>query len=212
MAQKQQQQHCRLPFRLNRPPLHLTTSVPPSPTYIQFAIRRHPPTAWPAIYNNNVLTHCIQIQIHSLCAHTHSHMLACTANTTRNCRCLTVLAVENSCTASLRRHNAASNVLSKTFARPPRVVQVHDKTSKAHTSTICNRERERQRESENTTPATTKYELLLRCCAAAVNDNDDAATRCRASTLAAQQCSSLWGLRVFVCNFANFALHTYFKG
>lgn len=72
MAQKQQQQHCRLPFRLNRPPLHLTTSVPPSPTYIQFAIRRHPPTAWPAIYNNNVLTHCIQIQIHSLCAHTHT--------------------------------------------------------------------------------------------------------------------------------------------
>lgn len=34
--------------------------------------------------------------------------------------------------------------------------------------------REGETESENTTPATTKYELLLRCCAATVNDNDDA--------------------------------------
>lgn len=34
--------------------------------------------------------------------------------------------------------------------------------------------REGEIESENTTPATTKYELLLlRCCAAAVNDNDN---------------------------------------
>lgn len=212
MAQKQQQQHCRLPFRLNRPPLHLTTSVPPSPTSsLPFAAIRPQPGLQSTI-TTCLLTAYKYKYTRYVHTHTHRHMLACTANTTRNCRCLTVLAVENSCTASLRRHNAASNVLSKTFARPPRVVQVHDKTSKAHTSTICNREREKQRESENTTPATTKYELLLRCCAAAVNDNDDAATRCRASTLAAQQCSSLWGLRVFVCKFANFALHTYFKG
>lgn len=191
MAQKQKQQHCRLPFRLNRPPLHLTTSVPPSPTSsLPFAAIRPQPGLQSTI-TTCLLTAYKYKYTRYVHTHTHRHMLACTANTTRNCRCLTVLAVENSCTASLRRHNAASNVLSKTFARPPRVVQVHDKTSKAHTSTICNREREKQRESENTTPATTKYELLLRCCAAAVNDNDDAATRCRASTLAAQQCSSL---------------------
>jgi len=30
------------------------------------------------------------------------------------------------------KRQATSNALSKTFARPPRVVQVQDKTSKAH--------------------------------------------------------------------------------
>lgn len=171
MAQKQQQQHCRLPFRLNRPPyISLPPSLPLPPTSsLPFAAIRPQPGL------QSTITTCLLTAYeykYIQYEYTHTATLACTANTTRNCRCLTVLAVENSCTASLWRHNAASNVLSKTFARPPRVVQVHDKTSKAHTSTICSREREKQRESENTTPATTKYELLLRCCAAAVNDND----------------------------------------
>lgn len=73
----------------------------------------------------------------------------------------------------------ASNVLSKTFARPPRVVQVHDKTSKAstHAATSDMHPREGEYESVSKRHDTTKYESL-RCCwlqlARSVVDDDDA--------------------------------------
>lgn len=86
-----------LSFEYTNPP------SPPTPQQLShtqpFAIR-HPPTAWPAIgennYNNNVLTHCIQIHAYArLYSHTHTH----TASGSDSC--------------------ALPDAVLKTHARPP---------------------------------------------------------------------------------------------